>query len=215
MPSPFVIRISAGILLAGALASWGGPRQAPETGAAALPVPDPSPTSDPPSTNEHVEASEVFQRVFWKRPTANDHILHAEQHAWSGDDGIRKWRWFIALRPSPELVKHLRDDNAFGLVPAVSAPRIVDAPAWFTFRNDEVEVLRAPSGSLVLVIGKEDKTLYATGTGGGFQPGIPEPAEPPVPPVIQEVLPPPGPHPFRGLDSTGGQGERFTPTRDR
>lgn len=29
---------------------------------------------------------------------------------------LAKWQWFIVVQPSPELVKYLRDDNAFGLV---------------------------------------------------------------------------------------------------
>ncbi|MFT5191293.1 MAG: hypothetical protein ACI9DF_006049 [Verrucomicrobiales bacterium] len=48
-------------------------------------------------------AIEVFQRAFWKRPTSEDKILHAERREWTGDDGQLQWHWFLVVELSPEL----------------------------------------------------------------------------------------------------------------
>ena len=116
----------------------------------------------------------VFQRAFWKRPAADDTILHAERREWSGADGVQKWQWFIAVEPSAALLKYLRDDNAFSLVPATSAPAITDAPAWFAFPPGDVDILLAPHGNLRLFFSKTKRRLYATDAGAGFLSATPE-----------------------------------------
>ena len=57
----------------------------------------------------------VFQKAFWKRPTSEDQILHAERREWQSQDGLSKWQWFITVKPGPALVAHLITDNAFML----------------------------------------------------------------------------------------------------
>ena len=42
---------------------------------------------DPPTTTT-VDGAAVFRQAFWKRPTANDRILHAERRVWSDEDGV-------------------------------------------------------------------------------------------------------------------------------
>ncbi|MFT4640024.1 MAG: hypothetical protein ACI8T1_003349 [Verrucomicrobiales bacterium] len=122
------------------------------------------------------DAIEVFQRAFWKRPTPHDKILHAERREWSDSDGTEQWQWFIVVEPSPELLKHLREDNAFGLSVAGTAPIPSAAPSWFTFEQDDVDILQAPRGNMRLFFSKAKDLLYATDTGGVFRPGVSEPA---------------------------------------
>ena len=128
---------------------------------------------NPPSTTL-TDPVEVFQKAFWKRPAPSDKILHAERREWSDANGIIQWQWFLKVQPSPELVKHLREDNAFGLVPGMATAALADDPPWFSPQVEDVDVLRSPSGSMRLLFSKTDGLLYATDTGGGFRPGTPE-----------------------------------------
>lgn len=122
----------------------------------------------------------VFERAFWKHLSADDHILHAERREWSSGDGVKKWQWFIAVQPSPQLVKYLRDDNAFNLAPATAPSAGEDAPEWFRFAPAEVEAFTAPAGSMALAFSKAGNVLYATDSGTGFRPGAAEPAPAPI-----------------------------------
>lgn len=141
----------------------------------------------------------IFQRAFWASPTSEDKILHAERREWSGADGLEKWEWFLVVEPSPALLKRLRDDNAFGLIPAASAAATANAPGWFRFDGDEVHVLKSPQAKLQLIFSRDHRTLYATDTGLGFRPGAPEPTQStpqqaPVPGRLP-TTPPPRPQP--------------------
>ena len=142
----------------------------------------------------------IFQRAFWTSPTSEDTILHAERREWSGADGLEKWEWFLVVKPSPSLLKHLRDDNAFGLVPTSAAPVVSEAPAWFRFKPDDFAVLQASHAGMRLMFSKSDNTLYATDSGRGFTKGAPEP-----PPATQGAQTPgripssPPPRPKPGL----------------
>ena len=74
----------------------------------------------------------VFQKAFWKRPSPEDQILHAERREWQDKDGLSKWQWFIAVKPSPALVDHLITDNAFMLAPRSGRREHADdPPKWF------------------------------------------------------------------------------------
>jgi hypothetical protein len=97
----------------------------------------------------------IFQRAFWANPTSEDKILHAERREWSGADGLEKWEWFLVVEPSPALLKRLRDDNAFGLIPAASAAATANAPGWFRFDGDEVSILKSPQARLQLMFTKK------------------------------------------------------------
>jgi hypothetical protein len=121
------------------------------------------------------DPQEVFHRAFWQRPSPEDRILHAERREWSDENGVKRWQWFLAVEPSPALVKRLRVDNAFGVRPLNTAPSIPAAPPWFKVPGD-VETLAAAHGNLRLLFTKSDKLLYATDHGGGFRPGVPESA---------------------------------------
>jgi hypothetical protein len=124
-----------------------------------------------PPTSTLTDPVEVFQRAFWKRPAADDKILHAERREWSDDDGVQKWQWFIAVKPSTELLKHLRDDNAFGLVSAAAESPSDDSPTWFTYNPKKFDSLQDPHGEMCVMFAKSGKRLLATGSGGGFRKG--------------------------------------------
>jgi hypothetical protein len=137
----------------------------------------------------------IFQRAFWASPTDEDTILHAERREWSDAEGVLKWEWFLVVEPSPALLRRLRDDNVFGLVPATSAAAIGNAPGWFRFDTGKVSVLKSPRGRLQLIFSKNDRTLYATDSGRGFVRGAPEPVRPapqqaPVPGRLPTTSPP-------------------------
>jgi hypothetical protein len=131
----------------------------------------------PPTSIEN-EPVRIFQRAFWVRPTRSDKILHAERSEWKDADGVRRWQWFLVVEPSDALLKRLRDDNAFGLIPAAAASPPSDAPEWFVFNMAEVSVLKAPQGKLQLIFSNDKHTLYATDSGHGFRAGMPEPNKP-------------------------------------
>lgn len=146
-------------------------------------------------TSTSTDPTEIFQKAFWKRPATDDKILHAERREWSDAAGVRKWQWFLVVEPAPALVKHLREDNAFSLVPAITVSAIKEAPAWFAFDRGDVEILQAPNGNMRLFFSKTKRLVHATGSGGGFQPGIPEAARvaasPPVATGRLPLTPPP------------------------
>jgi hypothetical protein len=143
--------------------------------------------ANPPTSIDN-EPVQIFQRAFWVRPTSADKILDAERREWKDADGVQKWQWFLVVEASPALLKRLRDDNAFGLVPAAAASLPADAPEWFVFNKDEVSVLKAPQGQLQLVFSNDKRTLYATDSGHGFRAGAPEPIKP-APPAPKAPLP--------------------------
>jgi len=144
------------------------------------------------------DAEEIFKKAFWRRPSPADQIQHAERHEWRDADGLVRWQWFLVVSASPELIKYLRDDNAFGLVPASKVPVISEAPAWFRFKPEDLTVLQASNAGIRLMFSKSDNTIYATDSGRGFTKGAPEP-----PPATQGAQtpgripssPPPRPKP--------------------
>jgi hypothetical protein len=154
-----------GILLA--LLGWNLTKRgggAPASGIA----PEPARMQDPTATTIDRDEAEVFRKAFWKQPTALDRILHAERREWSDGGDVSKWQWFIALEPSPDLVRYLKVDNVFSLTATASPAAISNPPAWFSFPPGEVEVLQDPGGNMQLFFGKGDGLLHATATGGGF-----------------------------------------------
>ena len=116
----------------------------------------------------------VFQRAFWKRPSAGDRILHAERREWKDAGAVSRWQWFLEVEPSPEIVRYLRDDNAFRLRPAKTAVIPANAPSWFVRDLRDAHILTAPGGMMQLVFTGGADRLFALGGGGGFEPGVPE-----------------------------------------
>lgn len=122
------------------------------------------------------DAEEIFKKAFWRRPSSLDQIQQAERHEWRDADGLKRWQWFLVVKASPDLIKYLRDDNAFGLVAASEAPEVTEAPGWFQFKRKEVTVLQSRHAGMRLMFSKSDNTLYATDSGRGFTNGAPEPS---------------------------------------
>lgn len=154
---------------------------------------------DPPTKVEN-DPVKVFQRAFWASPADDDEVLHAERREWSNAQGLRKWQWFLVVEPSAALLKRLRDDNAFGLVPAGSAADIADVPKWFAFDANESVVMKSPRSELQLIFSKGGKVLHASDSGLGLRPGVPEPVKQAAPlsapaPGRLPTTPPPTPKP--------------------
>jgi hypothetical protein len=122
------------------------------------------------------DSDEIFKKAFWRRSSSDDEILHAERYEWSDEEGLLRWQWFLVVKASPGLITYLRDDNAFGLVPASKKVRLGQAPAWFDFDPEDVNTLQAPLGGMSLFFSKTSNILYATAFGRGFTKGAPEPA---------------------------------------
>lgn len=128
-----------------------------------------------PPTLSMTDAGEIFKKAFWRRPDAEDEILHAVRHEWSDAGGLLRWQWFLVVKASPGLVRYLREENAFGLVAGTPAVEDATAPSWFRFKPAEVSLLQAPGGGMRLMFSNKDNTLYATASGRGFTRGAPEP----------------------------------------
>lgn len=131
---------------------------------------------------------EVFKRALWRRPAPDDTILHAERREWTKDSaqGVAHWQWFLAVEPGPALIKWLREENPFSLQPAGDGPaaNINGPPPWFPTDVSSFEIQSGgPRGSLLFLWSRQGDTLYATGAGGGFTPGAPEPATATTTPV--------------------------------
>ena len=84
----------------------------------------------------------IFQRACWASPTSEDTILHAERREWSDAEGVLKWEWFLVVEPSPALLKRLRDDNVFGLVPVTSGATVCKSTGELVAVPDGGEGLR-------------------------------------------------------------------------
>jgi hypothetical protein len=144
------------------------------------------------------DAEEIFKRAFWRRPAKDDEILHAERHEWRDADGLQRWQWFLVVQASPELIKVLKDDNAFGLVPGSTISLNPEAPDWFVFKPDDFATFQSPHSGMRLMFSKTNNTLYATDSGWGFTKGAPEPLKQvpqPSAPGRLPTTPPPTPKP--------------------
>ena len=142
-------------------------------------VPEPIAWQNGPPTQTVTDGEEIFKKAFWRQPAVGDEILQAERHEWSDAGGLLRWQWFLVVKASPELIKYLRDDNAFGLAPTATGDAVAEAPSWFKYEADEVTTLMGPGSGLRLMFSKSGNRLYATAAGRGFTRGAPEP-EPPV-----------------------------------
>lgn len=114
------------------------------------------------------EDVEVFQRAFWRRPAPADRILHAERREWAGEDGVKRWAWFIVVEPGPDLLAHLRERDPFQLRPG-PAPVLENAPAWF---QPPAGARPFSRGALHLFFAPGDHLLHATASGTGFTPPV-------------------------------------------
>lgn len=141
------------------------------------------PSVDPASLHEgtlklSTDPAEVFTRALWRRPSADDRILHAERREWTIDEagGVAHWQWFLAVEPGAALTTWLRDENPFSLHPRAGAPApaIDGAPAWFPRDFADYDVRAGGSGgNMVFLFSRTDGAFYATSSGAGFARGAP------------------------------------------
>jgi len=123
-------------------------------------------------TNRNAEA--VFQRAFWRAPTPEDEILHAERREWvSDDDGVRRWQWFLAVKPGQTLNDWLRQENPFltsAIDPGDYQPP-TSSPSWFPSPAilARSEIQRHGANGITLIFDTHENHLYATDSGGGFR----------------------------------------------
>ena len=109
----------------------------------------------------------VFQKAFWRRPSSDDKILHAERREWSSADGVQKWQWFISVRPGPQLLEWLKS-NPFSLTSTESPPSPKQAPAWFPQKTGNFQTQQNTEGRFILMLSSDQKQLFATDSGEGF-----------------------------------------------
>ncbi len=132
-------------------------------------------------TTTNTDATEVFQRAFWKRPTEKDEILHAERREWADGDGVDRWQWFIAVDPSAELARYLHEQNPFSM----SAPKgevalpADELPEWFPDSVDGYDVTQTADGQMIFLMRPGDGRLFAMSQGRGFAKAVEAP--PPTP----------------------------------
>lgn len=166
-------RAIAGVLCTGALIfmSW---LLWQDDSANAAPTPSShSRMEDKPSSIIH-DKEEIFQRAFWRRPSAEDRILHAERREWTDDQGTEKWQWFIKIQASPKLMQFLREENPFALAPVSSPPTIKDQPSWFVPDYHESDIFLSRQGALMMCFDRKDQVVFASDHGYGFRAGAPE-----------------------------------------
>lgn len=183
MKKSLLLFVPVVLLAAGAFWYWSGENPA------GLPPLPPAPRPGPPPTRTLTDPAVIFKRAFWREPGAGDRVLQAERNEWSDAEGLTRWEWFLQVEPSPELVKYLREENAFGLRP-VPAPVLPEgSPAWFSFDPATVSVMSSPRGKMQLVFDQAGNRLFASDSGGGFQRGAAAPARPD--PDTSSAAPPP------------------------
>ncbi len=125
------------------------------------------------------EPADVFQRALWRRPAADDVILHAERRevAATADQTVKTWAWFLAVQPGAELRAWLAT-NPFALhdVPnPAPLPTGEGIPAWFPRDLTGFTHQQNAEGRLRFWYAPERNLLYATDAGAGFRPPARQP----------------------------------------
>lgn len=159
-----------GILLAGGAAVVGLLSVSRETVTAPPPVAKQSEEFYQKAFTRTTDPLVVFQKAFWRRADPRDLILHAERREWgTATTGIKRWQWFIAVKPGPALRDWL-GGNPF-LLADTKSPADLDAPpAWFPKPSKEFIIQQKPEGGLTLIWSADLQSLYACDSGGGFAP---------------------------------------------
>lgn len=157
-------------VLAAILLVWLGLRMAAPDDVSARLDPTSASAPLPPPTTTQTDPTEVFKRAFWKRPTDEDKILHAERQEWADEDGLDRWQWFIAVDPSEDLARYLNEQNPFSLTEpkgAVALPR-EQVPEWFPDSAEGFGVRQSLDGQMIFLTDADSGRLFATSQGRGF-----------------------------------------------
>jgi hypothetical protein len=139
----------------------------------------------------------VFRRAFWRRPTPEDRILHADRREWSDSGGVTRWQAFLAVEPGPTLRAWLAT-NPFSLATVPSPSReIPNPPVWFPKKTDGFTIQQSPIGNMLLLTAPGGSPVYFTDHGQGFTrpaaTNAPPPASSPAPQNRLPNAPPPIP----------------------
>lgn len=121
------------------------------------------------------DSEQVFRRAFWRHPTKEDIIHHAERREWSetSSQDLRRWQWFLQVSPGPELLEALRDEAKFDLT-LTTVPRswssLAPPPRWFSPADsvDGYQVYQSPRGGMTLFHLPEKNLLFAADEGYGM-----------------------------------------------
>lgn len=124
-------------------------------------------TDDGMKLTTNTDPTDVFQKAFWRHPTNDDQILHAERREWSVEDGVQQWQWFIAVRPGSELLVWL-ETNPFFMALSNSVDAVENPPAWFPESSDDFKIMKNTEGRFMIMLSSDQKLLYATDAGHGF-----------------------------------------------
>lgn len=121
------------------------------------------------------DREEVFKRAFWRRPGADDVILHAERRHWvsTEDENVRRWQWFIEVEPSREFANWLLEENPFDLMEIddpTQRPDLSTAPDWIPAAADLTTFVayRKPGADFFVFVDSRNQRIFATDMGGGF-----------------------------------------------
>lgn len=121
--------------------------------------------------NISVDPELVYTKAFWRRPGADDEILHAERLEWTDRSGaVVKWQWFLVIEPSAATWTWLAT-NPFSLTSASNEGESNDGsyrPEWFPADLANHDILESPDGHHKLATSRDGKQLYATDSGFGF-----------------------------------------------
>lgn len=172
-PLPIAFAAAAALLALGAALYWKSTSTPPPPAPAPV-VPKLPANAAPNSVALERDHTAVFQRAFWRRPAADDRILHAERRdSLDGSSGVEKWQWFIAVQPSPAFREWFFKDNPFELVPVAPdapAPELASPPAWFPPAAELTRLARHRNreGRYLVFHDLANNRLYATDAGGGF-----------------------------------------------
>jgi hypothetical protein len=141
-------------------------RKSPEIPPAPKPVATTS-TDDGMKLVTTVDPALVFQKAFWRRPANEDKILHAERREWLSQDGVKKWQWYIAVSPGPQLLEWLKT-NPFSLATTRSPGAFEKPPEWFPKSSHDFQVQQNVEARFTVMLSADGKQLYATDSGLGF-----------------------------------------------
>ncbi len=169
-----LVFVAVAVVVVGAAAAWRflpsfrpAPKPAPVTTVA-------PPKAPPGGLALEQDPAQVFQRAFWRRPAADDKILHAERRDWlDASSGVEKWQWFVAVQPGPAFREWFFKDNPFELVPipadAPSVP-LTSPPSWLPAASELARFSRYRNreGRFLVFHDLTTNRLFATDQGGGF-----------------------------------------------
>ena len=128
------------------------------------------------SLEREKEKNEVFRRAFWRNPSPEDTIRHAERREWSSASGVQRWDWFIAVDASEELTTYLLEQNAFHLIKITEQQTFVEVPQWFPKASSGFDLHQSSNGEMTILFNPTSKQVYAKSEGRGFRSGTQEPA---------------------------------------